>query len=80
MATSAPETLPLPGARLLWWPGFLAPRSAQAVFEHLQAHLQWDQRSLVMFGRRVPEPRLTAWYGDPDHRRKLATPTTPLRS
>ena len=66
--TGAPEDLRLPGARLLWWPGFLDDESARVLYDRLEADLQWQQRPLRMFGRSVLEPRLTAWYGDPDAR------------
>ena len=29
-------------------------------------NLMWTQRSIQIFGRSVKEPRLSAWYGDPE--------------
>lgn len=30
----------------------------------LRDELEWEQREILMFGRRVLQPRLVAWYGD----------------
>jgi len=35
---------------------------ADDVFEALTATLPWRQRTVTMYDRRVPEPRLTAWW------------------
>lgn len=34
-------------------------------FEELDQEILWRQDSIKIFGRKVPLPRLTAWYGDP---------------
>ena len=36
---------------------------SQALFAQLQ-HLDWQQKTIKMFGRDVMQPRLVAWYGD----------------
>jgi len=41
-------------------PGWL--RGADLVFAELVAKLQWQQREVTMYDRRLPEPRLTAWW------------------
>lgn len=41
-------------------PGWLA--GEQAVFDHLVAALPWRQRTVTMWERRLPEPRLTWWW------------------
>src|SRR5690242_8535615 len=38
----------------------------QAIFERLLRETKWQQREMNIYGRRVLQPRLTAWYGDPD--------------
>ncbi|MBC7659389.1 MAG: alpha-ketoglutarate-dependent dioxygenase AlkB [Chitinophagaceae bacterium] len=35
---------------------------------HLDNVMTWHQDQIRMFGRKIPLPRLTAWYGDPDAR------------
>ena len=41
-------------------PGWLS--GEQRVFDHLVAGLEWHQRTVTMWERRLPEPRLTAWW------------------
>ncbi len=36
---------------------------ADLVFAELVARMPWSQREVTMYDRRVPEPRLTAWWG-----------------
>ena len=60
--------LPLPQADLLFAPAFLPPAEATALLAQLTAEAAWEQRSIRLFGREFPQPRLTAWYGDPDAR------------
>jgi len=36
---------------------------ADLVFAELVAKLPWRQREVTMYDKRVPEPRLTAWWG-----------------
>ena len=55
----------LPQADLLFDPTFLPPAEAGALLAQLTAETVWEQRSIRLFGRLVPQPRLTAWYGDP---------------
>lgn len=35
------------------------------IFEKLLQQTKWQQREMNMYGRKVLQPRLTAWYGDP---------------
>jgi len=55
-----------PEADFCYIPDFLPARSANRLVECLWAGLQWEQRDITLFGRRIPQPRLTSWYGDPD--------------
>jgi len=43
---------------------FLEPDVADGLFETLRTTTPWKQEHLAIYGRRVPFPRLTAWYGD----------------
>lgn len=36
-----------------------------AIFAKLLTDTKWQQREMNMYGRKVLQPRLTAWYGDP---------------
>ncbi len=41
-------------------PGWLA--GSDAVFDRLAEVIDWRQRQVVMWGRRLPEPRLSGWW------------------
>jgi alkylated DNA repair dioxygenase AlkB len=38
---------------------------ADIVYSELTEMLEWRQRTVTMYERRLPEPRLTAWWGGP---------------
>lgn len=48
-------------------PAFLAPDEAERCFRALLpgGAVAWRQDEIVICGRRIPLPRLTAWYGEP---------------
>lgn len=39
--------------------------SYETIFQSLRNDTKWQQREMNMYGRKVRQPRLTAWYGDP---------------
>jgi alkylated DNA repair dioxygenase AlkB len=41
-------------------PGWL--RGEDVVFDRLHQELDWNHRTVTMYDRRLPEPRLTAWW------------------
>ena len=45
-------------------PDFLSAGEADAALATLWRELDWSQREITLFGRRVMQPRLVAWYGD----------------
>lgn len=49
-------------------PTFLPATEAAALLTHLTEAVAWEQRSISLFGKTHPQPRLTAWYGDPEAR------------
>ena len=55
----------LPQAELLFDPAFLPAAEADALLAQLTAEVAWEQRAIRLFGQAIPQPRLTAWYGDP---------------
>lgn len=57
--------IPLPLASLWLDEDFLPAADAAHLLAHLTRTVAWEQRSIRLFGRLVPQPRLTAWYGDP---------------
>jgi alkylated DNA repair dioxygenase AlkB len=55
------------GGLVRYEPGWLAVDEADALLRELRSGVAWDQGKITMFGREVPEPRLTAWFGDADY-------------
>jgi len=55
----------LPQADLLFDPVFLPLAEADDLLAQLSAGIAWEQRAIRIFGQEIPQPRLTAWYGDP---------------
>jgi alkylated DNA repair dioxygenase AlkB len=47
-------------------PYFLEPGIADGLFAQLLSAAAWKQDEIRMYGRVIPVPRLTAWYGEPD--------------
>ena len=45
--------------------GFFSPGESEAHFTELLQSLCWEERSIQIFGRRLLQPRLVAYYGDP---------------
>ncbi len=43
---------------------FLEHSVAQTLFDTLSNQINWQQYHIKMFGKMLPQPRLTAWYGD----------------
>lgn len=46
--------------------GFVAANETHALFVALEREVPFAQRPIVVFGRQVMQPRLTAWIGDPE--------------
>jgi alkylated DNA repair dioxygenase AlkB len=54
----------LPDAELLFIENFYTPSVSNAFLAQLSAELAWEQGEITMFGKKIAEPRLSAWYGD----------------
>lgn len=46
-------------------PVWIRPATASALFQRLWHEAEWRQRDIVLFGRKLQQPRLTAWCSDP---------------
>lgn len=44
--------------------GALPQADADAAFDDLMNTVDWRQEEAFLFGKKIPVPRLTAWYGD----------------
>jgi alkylated DNA repair dioxygenase AlkB len=51
-------------AVLLFIPQFFTPSVSEPIFHDLIHKIDWQQGFVHLFGKKIPEPRLTAWYGD----------------
>jgi alkylated DNA repair dioxygenase AlkB len=58
------DPLPIPDAEVYLFEAPDLGRAPGALFEELAASLAWRQESIVLFGKRMLQPRLLAWYGD----------------
>jgi alkylated DNA repair dioxygenase AlkB len=54
--------LPL-GGTVEYTQGYVAAPEAEALHAALVAELIWERRSVVLFGKRIEQPRLIAWAG-----------------
>jgi alkylated DNA repair dioxygenase AlkB len=43
---------------------FLRPEAADSLLKLFEEELHWQHMDIVLFGRKVAQPRLTAWYAD----------------
>lgn len=60
-----PRALNMPDAVVTYQPGFIPAAEARAYFARLQQQVPWRSEQIVAYGKQLPIPRLTAWYGDP---------------
>ena len=58
------ENILLEEAKLIFIPQFFTPSVSDQFLTNLTKIRAWQQGEITMFGKRVLEPRLTAWYGD----------------
>jgi alkylated DNA repair dioxygenase AlkB len=56
--------LPFDGSALIYH-GFIDANSADDIFRRLIKETPWEQRDIVVFGKKHREPRLSAWHSEP---------------
>jgi alkylated DNA repair dioxygenase AlkB len=54
----------LKDAELLYHPTFFNKVESDRIFKTLLETIEWKQDKIMMYGRELPLPRLSAWYGD----------------
>jgi len=59
------ENISIPDGELNWWPEFFGKEESQELLEKLREETEWRQDQITIFGKKVNQPRLVAWYGDP---------------
>ncbi|HMU67023.1 MAG TPA: alpha-ketoglutarate-dependent dioxygenase AlkB [Cellvibrionaceae bacterium] len=58
------EVINIAGAQLLFFPQVQLPIAHDEVLARLIAQVPWVQEDIIIYGKRHPQPRLIAWYGD----------------
>lgn len=58
------QPLNLPDADVRYDPQFIPAPVKELYLQRLLQEINWQQERLRMFGKELPLPRLTAWYGD----------------
>ena len=59
------EEILIPDGKLLWWPDFYDETESEELLSRLRDEIEWRQDQITIFGKKVNQPRLVAWYGDP---------------
>lgn len=62
LATS--ERIILDGGELLFWPELFSTAEADELFALIKQETPWVQSDIFIAGRKIPIPRLNAWYGE----------------
>jgi alkylated DNA repair dioxygenase AlkB len=62
---SALDTLPIPGADIRFMHHLFSSQEADRIFDELFDSIDWRHDEIVIYGKKMLQPRLTAWYGDP---------------
>lgn len=63
LETSNP-LIKLQDAELLYHPAFYNKSESDVLFKTLLETIEWNQDKIIMYGKELPLPRLSAWYGD----------------
>ena len=58
------ESLPIVDGELTYYRHWLSQAEAQQLLVVLRQQVQWQQSTIVLYGKPVKIPRLNAWYGD----------------
>ncbi|TRZ41785.1 alpha-ketoglutarate-dependent dioxygenase AlkB family protein [Robertkochia solimangrovi] len=59
--------LPLQDAEIYYVPDFFNLSEAATIFRALLSDISWKQDSIRLFGKMIPQPRLTALYAENNH-------------
>lgn len=58
------ESIVLPDAELEYFPVFYKKDESDFLYEKLLRSIPWEQDTIKLFGKKVLQPRLTAFYGE----------------
>lgn len=62
------EPIPMTDAEVSLYRGVFSASAHDRLFQPLLHDIRWQQHMVTVYGRRLPAPRLSAWYGDPGAR------------
>jgi alkylated DNA repair dioxygenase AlkB len=57
-------TIKLQDGELIYLPTFFDKKESDKIFKTLLETIEWKQEKIMMYGKELPLPRLSAWYGD----------------
>lgn len=60
------EKIPAPGASLTIFRSVVLPTASSTLLAKLIGETPWRQETITVWGKQHLQPRLVAWYGDPD--------------
>ena len=60
------EPIKIQNGEYIYAPYFFNVSKADYYFEKLKSEIDWKQEEMIMYGKSIKFPRLTAWYGDND--------------
>jgi len=60
-----PIKLDMPDADVWYFEKLDVGLSQEEVLERLISDVPWEQRTVTLWGKQRPQPRMIAWYGDP---------------
>jgi alkylated DNA repair dioxygenase AlkB len=58
------QNISLPDAEMFFYDNFFSKSESDLIFENLLSEIEWQQDKIKYYGKEMPLPRLTAWYGD----------------
>ena len=58
-----PQLLDIPDANIVFYEQLFSAEESDRLFAKLDQEIQWQQDYIYVFGKTIPLPRLTAWYG-----------------
>ncbi|MFZ0254318.1 MAG: alpha-ketoglutarate-dependent dioxygenase AlkB [Gammaproteobacteria bacterium] len=59
------EPIPMANAEVSLYRGVFSASEHHQLFQSLLHNIPWQQHTVTVYGRSLPAPRLSAWYGDP---------------
>lgn len=58
------DALPIPGAEIQFMHHLFSAEESDRIFAELLQTIEWRQDEIFIYGKKMLQPRLTAWYGD----------------